>query len=1083
MTVSAFTHSKQQLRGRLTALLLVVALVALIVDQSTSRAQADTSPATGVPATMSTDALATAQINGVVWSQLIVGSKVYVGGEFTKARPAGAAAGTQEVTRTNMLAYDLATGVLDASFAPTFNAAVRGLAASPDGSRVYAVGNFTSVNGLTRNRVAVFNTSTGGLLNYGASANYTIYGVAATASTVYLAGGFTTMNGVARVGLAAVDAITGGLKTFSVTPAGGSPRQVVVSPDESTVMVGGNFTSMNGSSSPGYGLAAMDAVTGSMKPMPVNSVVRDANTNAAILSMAADSTGFYGSGYAYSKAQGNLEGSFKADWNGNLIWLEDCHGDTYSVAPAGNAVYVAGHPHYCGNLGGFPQTDPNWTYQRGLAFSKDVRGTIAPDIYGYFNFDGRPRPQLLHFLPDINTGTYTGKSQGPWSVTGNADYVLYGGEFTQVNGKAQQGLVRFARSGIAPDKDGPRLSGTNLPIKGQSFAGAIRIELLADYDRDNENLTYDLIRNGSTVASTTVPSSWWERPWVSLLDTAVTQGQTYSYRVRVSDPKGNQVTSPTIDVAAAGGRALDGYDSKVLQSGPDSYWPLDDSSASSVTDVAGRSGASGGASVVTGRPGISSGGKAFGFNGSNSVGSATSAAGPTLFSVEGWFKTTSNKGGKIIGFGSASAGNSPSNDRHIYLTNDGRLRFGVTQTTNKVVGSTSSFNDGKWHQVVGTLDPTGLKLYADGVLVDSRNDEVRGGRYNGYWRIGGDRLSGWPDNPTSGFLTGDIDQPAVYNRALGSQEIKAHWVAGSGTPPANQLPQPTFSVSVHDLSVTADASTSIDPDGTIQSYNWDFGDGTTGTGPQPSHRYAAAGTNTISLTVTDNNGATATASHSVTVTNPPAGPQQIAADAFGRTLSSGWGAADAGGNWTLSSAASGYSVGSGNGQLLLQSPGARRTAYLDATASNGNDVTGSFAVDKLGTIYLSAFGRRVSGASDYRVDVTLNSVGKVNWNLSATRGGTGSKLAPTTTLAQTVQPGDTIRFRVQATGSTPTVVRAKVWVGTRAQEPADWQQSATDATAELQASGTAGVSAYLSTAATNAPVAVGVDDFEVDTTG
>ena len=53
-----------------------------------------------------------------------------------------------------------------------------------------------------------------------------------------------------------------------------------------------------------------------------------------------------------------------------------------------------------------------------------------------------------------------------------------------------------------------------------------------------------------------------------------------------------------------------------------------------------------------------------------------------------------------------------------------------------------------------------------------------------------------------------------------------------------------------------DGSASSDPDGTIASYAWDFGDGSTGTGATPTHAYLQAGTFTVALTVTDNQGAT-----------------------------------------------------------------------------------------------------------------------------------------------------------------------------------------------------------------------------------
>jgi DNA/RNA endonuclease G (NUC1)/uncharacterized protein YjdB len=60
---------------------------------------------------------------------------------------------------------------------------------------------------------------------------------------------------------------------------------------------------------------------------------------------------------------------------------------------------------------------------------------------------------------------------------------------------------------------------------------------------------------------------------------------------------------------------------------------------------------------------------------------------------------------------------------------------------------------------------------------------------------------------------------------------------------------------------------SIDPNGSISSYAWDFGDGETGDGVSVSHSYAQDGVYTARLTVTDNDGLTDITVLTVTVAN------------------------------------------------------------------------------------------------------------------------------------------------------------------------------------------------------------------------
>jgi PKD repeat protein len=85
----------------------------------------------------------------------------------------------------------------------------------------------------------------------------------------------------------------------------------------------------------------------------------------------------------------------------------------------------------------------------------------------------------------------------------------------------------------------------------------------------------------------------------------------------------------------------------------------------------------------------------------------------------------------------------------------------------------------------------------------------------------------------------------------------------------NQPPVASFTVvspaGGDPLSITCDASASSDPDGTIATYAWDFGDGQGGTDVTVIHRYASAGKYVVTLTVTDNEGASSSASQTITI--------------------------------------------------------------------------------------------------------------------------------------------------------------------------------------------------------------------------
>jgi PKD repeat protein len=88
---------------------------------------------------------------------------------------------------------------------------------------------------------------------------------------------------------------------------------------------------------------------------------------------------------------------------------------------------------------------------------------------------------------------------------------------------------------------------------------------------------------------------------------------------------------------------------------------------------------------------------------------------------------------------------------------------------------------------------------------------------------------------------------------------------GGGTP--NQPPTASFTPACTNLSCSFTDSSS-DGDGSIKSWSWAFGDGTTSALASPTHNYGATGSYTVTLTVTDNLGAKGSTSQTVTVTKP-----------------------------------------------------------------------------------------------------------------------------------------------------------------------------------------------------------------------
>jgi chitodextrinase/predicted DNA-binding WGR domain protein len=121
----------------------------------------------------------------------------------------------------------------------------------------------------------------------------------------------------------------------------------------------------------------------------------------------------------------------------------------------------------------------------------------------------------------------------------------------------------------------------------------------------------------------------------------------------------------------------------------------------------------------------------------------------------------------------------------------------------------------------------------------------------------------------------DTHMFGVWRGSNGHLKLFVLPIDGSGPPPpppeggdpvASFTATPTSGASP--LVVTFDGSASYDTDGSIVSYDWNFGDGGTAAGAIVTHTYTTSGTFSASLTVTDNDGKTGNASGDIQVSNP-----------------------------------------------------------------------------------------------------------------------------------------------------------------------------------------------------------------------
>jgi len=735
-------------------------LTAALAMAAASLAGVGSPPAAALqaPVGITADNLPTYQTNGVVWAMAQSHGLVFAGGTFSAIRPPGSAAGSNETPVANFASFDATTGApsgcrLDFTVG-SGNATVRALAISPDGKTLYAGGLFGSVSGTGVSSLAAIDLATCKVSTvFRPAVSGTVRTIVATDTAVYFGGDVTSVGGTTRHRYAAVSAADGSLLPWA--PDVDNPgRALALTPDGQDAILGGDFDTVDGTAS--HSLAVVDAATGALvKAYPPGFIDATSVTKDIVVDPASNSFYTANEGTGGGVFDGRIRFSL-TDFN--QVWRDNCLGATQTLAVYDTVLYSGSHAHDCSSMGEYP----NGVRKHLLA-------------------EGVDNPQLLPWFPDTNDGI--GEQIGPRVMSlvpaadaGGTEYMWVGGEFTTVNGGAQQGLTRFAGG---PDTGAPTLPQTSVTSISPD---SVKVSWQSSLDNDDSALTYRVYRNGGTtpVYTVTADSLPWIRPQITYTDTDVVPGQKYTYRVSASDGTNTSALSP--NASATVPTTTEPYAAKILADGATLYWRYDAASGSYTADSSSSddSGVSVGGPVHGVTPGAVPGSKAYTYNGSSQFTySDRQHPKPTTYTIETWFRTTTTSGGMIMGFGNDPTQTSVTYDKHIYMTNSGKLIFGVYTGATQTIAAPQPYNDGQWHQVVASEGPDGIKLYVDGQLRAANPFVTDSQDYAGYWRTGGDNLNGWPQQPGSQYFAGSIDESAVYPTVLSAQQIADHYALGT----------------------------------------------------------------------------------------------------------------------------------------------------------------------------------------------------------------------------------------------------------------------------------------------------------------
>ncbi len=373
--------------------LIVLLLAALSQLPFSPHARADVVPTPDI----------TAHTNGRVAAITKLGNVIYIGGTFTTVTTLG---GT-EVAMPYLAAVDATTGDLITSFAPSPNAQVRALA--NDGTKIFAAGDFTSIGGAARTKLAAVNASTGAadatFIAHPAGGGDTIYALMSSTLHVFVGGSFSQIvdgGGPHSLPRFAMLSASTGTVTSWRPAVNNTVYAISFSSSRSRVFLGGKFTTAGGAAH--NGLVSLVASSGA-----VDSAFT-ANSVYPVLSLAVSPNRVY-PGIAGSS--GGRCAGFNATSGARAFWIVT-NGNVQATSYQNGILYCGGHFSGAGSFGGL---------QRAKEGAVNTTTGAVTDYAPAFN-------SPLGIFAQGFSGTK----------------LLTGGDFTTVSGVGQQGYAQVPTS-------------------------------------------------------------------------------------------------------------------------------------------------------------------------------------------------------------------------------------------------------------------------------------------------------------------------------------------------------------------------------------------------------------------------------------------------------------------------------------------------------------------------------------------------------------------------------------------------------------------------------------------------------------